>query len=572
MIETPIAASNRSTAIRKTGGWRYAKPVFLERIAPCNEACPAGEDIDTIMALNSQKRFIEAYQKITDENPLPGTCGRVCTHPCEGACNRNFLDEAVSIRGLERFVSDWARERDFAPKVPPKGNDEKVGIVGSGPAGLSCAYFLAQLGYRVTIFEREARPGGMLRCAIPEYRLPTHVLDWEVEQIFSLGIDLQTNTFVGRDLPIKDLQDFDAMFFAPGASQSQGIPGVPETCQGVEMALEFLRKARGGNPPAMTGRVLVVGGGNTAIDAARVALRLGGQPTVIYRRSPEEMPAIQDEVVQAGKEGVEFLFETGVTGVIDKWGRVEAVSCLKMKVGKRDRTGRRSFHPSASPPFQVNAERVILAVGQSPELSFLPPRIQLNSGFIAVDDFLETTMKKTFAGGDAVDQPRTVVHAIASGKRGALAIDLLIQKKPKVLINQVMVGSKGALSAEVYRHGLTGPQSRSMAEVVSYETLNLHYFMRSPMIRPPVLSPNQAVQGFQEIEGAYRKNQAVRSARRCFNCGICTFCFNCYQFCPDLAVRLDDRTHHREIDYDHCKGCGICVEECPRAAMSWARE
>jgi len=567
----PLAISTQSTAINRTGSWRFAKPVFLERIAPCHEACPAGEDIDTAMFLNGQGRFFEAYQKIREENPFPGICGRVCLHPCEGACNRGSFDEAVSIRALERFVADRAREREAPTETAGRTSGKKIGIIGGGPAGLSCAYFSALLGHRVTVFESDRNPGGMLRYAIPEYRLPSDILDWEIDQVLSLGIDLRVQTRLGRDLSMDDLKEYEAVFAAPGASQADLIPGIRDAVQGVYRALEFLRETKKGNRPTLKGPVVVVGGGNTAIDSARVAARLGGQPLVLYRRSREEMPVTEEEIFEAEKEGVVFHYLTAVYGVIEEEGRVKAVSCLKTELGDKDKKGRRAFKNVEGGNFELKAEQVIFAVGQSPDLSFLPGRLKREEKLVTVDNLLETSVRGTFAGGDAIAQPRTVVHAIASGKRGAMAIDLFLKKKSSEMLSDVAVGSKASLSMAAYRNP-EAFQGRFLKEVVPYEALNLYEFRKSPRIRVPALSRDEALKGFKEIVGSLNRRQALTSAKRCFNCGICSFCSNCYEFCPDLAIHLNEQSMGREIDYDHCKGCGICVEECPRAAIRIVQE
>ena len=566
-----LAISTQSTAIHRTGSWRYAKPVFLERIAPCHEACPAGEDIDTVMFLNSQGRFIEAYQKIREENPFPGICGRVCPHPCEGVCNRGVFDEAVSIRALERFVADRAREKEVPTGIPERTPGKKIGIIGSGPAGLSCAYFSALLGHRVTVFEGEGKPGGMLRYTIPEYRLPSDILDWEIDRVLSVGIDLRVKTLLGRDLSMEDLKEYEAVFTAPGASRPDPIVGVRCGVQGVHKALEFLRATKEGIRPTLKGPVAVVGGGNTAIDAARVAARLGGQPIVLYRRSREEMPATEEEIFQAEREGVVFHYLTAVYGVVEEEGRVKAVSCIKTELWDKDEGGRRAFKNVDGSNFELKVEQVILAVGQSPDLSFLPGRFNKEEGLLVVDHLLETSARGTFAGGDAIAQPRTVVHAIASGKRGAMAIDLFLKKGSSETLSDVAVGSKASLSMVAYRNP-EGLHGRFMKEVVPYEALNLYDFRKSERIRVRGLSRNEALKGFMEVEGSLNRRQAVMSAKRCFNCGICSFCSNCYEFCPDLAIHLSEHSMEREIDYDHCKGCGICVEECPRAAIRMIQE
>ncbi len=311
----------------------------------------------------------------------------------------------------------------------------------------------------------------------------------------------------------------------------------------------------------------MVGGGNSAIDAARVALRLGGHPTILYRRSRDEMPASEEEIAQAEREGVLFRFLTGVTAVVGQSGRPAAVSCVSMELGEEDAGGRRSSHPVRGSEFELRADHVIIAAGQTADLSFLPPAIKEERGLIIVDAALETTMGGVFAGGDAIDRPRTVAHAIASGKRAAIAIDLLLGKHTSDLLGYAALGGKGAVSMSAYLHREEGLSGRLLKDVVSYEALNLDHFHKSTRKEPPVIERGAALAGFEEVEKGFTSSQALRASKRCFNCGICSFCATCYQFCPDLAIRINEKTMEREIDYEHCKGCGICVEECPRAAI-----
>jgi NADPH-dependent glutamate synthase beta subunit-like oxidoreductase/Pyruvate/2-oxoacid:ferredoxin oxidoreductase delta subunit len=560
-----LAISTQSTEANRTGAWRYVRPYFVDQIAPCHEGCPAGEDIEAVMYLSSQKRFLDAYEKIREENPFPGICGRVCPHPCEAVCNRRFFDEPVSIRGIERFVSDHARSKGAAPPLRPKGSGRSVAVIGAGPAGLSCAYFSSLLGHQVTVFEEKAKPGGLLRYVIPEYRLPQQVVEWEIGQILSLGIAVETCTRVGRDLQLVDLKGFDAIFLAPGANRVEG-PDDPHSIVGVYKAFDLLCAAKEGRGPVLRGKVAVVGGGNTAIDAARVSLRLGGQPIVLYRRSRDEMPAFEEEVSQAEEEGVVFRYFTAVSGLVEKEGKVKGLSCVETELNERDENGRRGFRLIQEKQFFIEADHVIFALGQRPDIEFVGSRVRNEKDLIIVDDFLATTAPSIFAGGDAVNQPRTVVNAIASGKRGAMAIDLFLKMEPFDLLTKTAIGSKGALSMAAYRR----PEhfsERRLGDVVPYEALHLDRAKKVSRFGLPRLAPRKVRQDFEEVEKGFNLRQAILSSQRCFSCGKCTYCSICYELCPDLSLHFDEQSNRWEIDEEHCKGCGICAEECPRAVI-----
>ncbi len=565
----PMSIASQSSAVNRTGSWRYEKPVFLERVAPCNGACPAGEDIDRVMLLNGQERFGDAYLKILEENPFPSVCGRVCPHPCEQACNRQFFDEAVSIRALERFAGDYAREQGISalPTARPQ-TGKRIAVVGSGPAGLSCAYFSASLGHDVTVFEAEQIPGGMLSHAIPAYRLPADVLCREIDRVLSTGITLRCAARIGSEISFDVLSEFDALFLSPGAPASEQVLTTQESLPHVVSALAFLRQVREGKASTLTGTVAIVGGGNTAIDAARVALRLGGRPHLLYRRSREEMPASEEEVGQAEAEGVALNFLTGVTAIVERHGAA-ALTCMRMELGERDPSGRRNVRARDNSAFELRADHVIVAAGQKADLTFLPPTIRTADGLIVVDNSLQTAQRNAFAGGDAIDAPRTVAHAVASGKKAAIAIDLLLSESALDALERVAVGGNGALSMAAYLQLREAPSGRLMKEVVPYEALNVDHFRRSPRKPPRALRPREAVKGFNEVEKGLSGTHARQAAQRCFNCGICSFCARCYEYCPDLAIRVNKKTMEREIDYEHCKGCGICIEECPRAAVAW---
>lgn len=537
-----VAISTESMRSNRTGSWRYLRPIYRPKTPPCNHACPAGEDVRGVMALVVEGKFEQALELIREDNPLPGVCGRVCYHPCERACNREEFDEALSIAALERLVAD------FGLKLPREGlvrRKERIAIVGSGPAGLSCAYHLAKEGYQTTIFEALPVLGGMLRIGIPEYRLPKGVLEKEIDDILSLGVEVKANTRLGRDLMMEDLDGFDAVFIATGAHLSRrlNIPG--EDADGVVPGLRFLKDFNLGEKVNIGQKVVVIGGGNTAIDVARAAIRLDSRPTVIYRRSREEMPAIEEELREAEEEGVEIVHLAAPNRILASGGRVAMLECVKMRLGGPDGTGRREPLPVENSEFLVKADTVIPAVGEDSDLSFLHGYVKADASGILVDRSLATSRKGVFAGGDSVTGTGGVAEAIGSGKRAALAIDRYLRGEPL-----------GWMAEE------TG--------VVWFEDLNPDHFVSKKRAVMPKLDSSIRTDNFDEVNLGLAETMGVEEAGRCFNCGECNRCDNCLIFCPDVAILR--KTDGYQIDYDHCKGCGICAEECPRGYISLEEE
>ncbi|MFQ5798994.1 MAG: FAD-dependent oxidoreductase, partial [Bacteroidota bacterium] len=470
--------------------------------------------------------------------------GRVCYHPCERACNRSSFDEPIAIHCLERFVAD----RNLANHEPmpflegPKR--ERVAVVGSGPAGLSCAYLLARLGYQITIFDSHAEPGGMLRMGIPRYRLPRVVLDKEIDDIKALGVEFVLGKSFGEDFGWPDLNDYSATFIATGAHKERqlGIPG--ESAKGVMPGLKFLKDLSGGRKVSIGKKVVVIGGGNTAIDCARSALRLGSEVTVLYRRSRAEMPAVPDEVVEAEREGVRLQYLTApMRFIVDReMGHVNGVECVRMRLGKVDETGRPRPVPIENSNFAFSADTILLAIGEDPNLEFLRSTLGDGARRIFVDEHQATNLSGLFAGGDAATNPYgTVVDAIRAGKEAARAIDQYLKWKPEV---------------------------RDQKKLVRYEDLNVTYFKKEKRSRSKHAALRTRRKTFAEVNEGYSSAAALREVERCVSCGICTECNNCMIFCPDVAISKATGNGLYVIDYDHCKGCGICVAECPRSAMA----
>jgi len=399
---------------------------------PCKEACPIGQEAAGYIALIRAGKFAEAIRLIRSKNPLPAVCGRVCYHPCEGQCNRGFVDRPLSIQYLKRFAADWemAHASEIEPPAPVERHEEPVAIVGSGPAGLACAHDLALQGYPVTIFEALPVPGGMLAVGVPEFRLPGRLVNLEIDYIRRMGVTILTDRRLGRDFTLAQLsaQGFKAVFVATGAHRGMGLGVSGEEARGIFQGLDFLRGIRLDTPMDVGKRVAVVGGGNTAIDCARTAVRLGAEVTILYRRSREEMPALPEEVADAEDEGVAIRFLTAPVGVLQQDGRLRALRCVQMELGEPDASGRRRPIPVAGSEFEMEFDSVLLAIGQRPDLDLAAAGGEgigsRKDGTVKVHaETLETGMPGVFAGGDACLGPATVVEAMgwASARRSPSA-------------------------------------------------------------------------------------------------------------------------------------------------------
>ena len=549
----------------KTGSWRSMRPQYEDKTPPCNQACPAGIDIVRFLMLVEKGKIKDAWLKIKEENPFPAVCGRVCPHPCETHCNRGEYDQPVSINALERFVADAttrarSRHLDRCEQRP-----ERVAIVGSGPAGLSCAYHLARLGYHADVLEALPVPGGILRVGIPEYRLPLDILNREIHDIEALGVRIRTNTRVDKHFLDKHGREYQAVFMATGAHKSQRLSISGEEGENVFAGLSFLRGVRMEEKVSPGKRVAIIGGGNTALDAARSALRLGSRPLIVYRRSEEEMPAFQAEIDEALEEGVEIEFLTQPVKVIRENGRVVGLECVTMRLGDEDASGRKRPVPIDHSNFTLDVDGILVAIGETSNAGFVE-----DWGGLTMEDIPGCESRGIFFGGDLVSPYRTVSHAIGSGKRGAIAIDAYLRKEqPSGILDAIQIGETGGISMRKY----LDPEYRALSRhVVTFEELNTAYFepmQRVDRDRAPVAS---RIRDFREVNKGLSRQQARHEAERCFNCGTCNECENCYVFCPDVSILRNMKKLKHDINYDYCKGCGICFAECPRNAISLVEE
>lgn len=542
----PVSISLNGTQRTKTGRWGVMRPLFKQKTSACSTRCPGEIHIPEFIQRVQDGDIEKAWRVILEDNPLPRITGRVCFHPCEESCIRQNYDQHVSIHSLERFVGDWAFEKGLNPLEGPSPNDKRVAVVGTGPAGIGCAFYLLRRGYRVSLFEAMPEMGGLLRYGIPEYRLPKRIVSEELEMVLGSATEISKGLTVGQDLSWNELQaQYQGIFLGIGAQRPIKLELDEDNHEGVVDGLAFLQT--GGEKvsfdPDQT--VLIIGGGNTALDVARTVLRRKGMPLVLYRRTREEMPAFEDEIQEAEAEGIEIRFLVSPRAIIREGGRIKGLECIKNRMSGAGADGRREFAPLENSAFFVPGDLIITALGQSAEVSSLPPAVMVKEETVVVAPDSCCGPQGIYAGGDVIDMPRSVIHALASGKQAALAIDLYLWNKEK------------------YR-----PDVKKETSDVTIEEINLAYFEKVPREQPSILSAEKRTSSFEEVNGTLSRDAALRESSRCFGCGNCNTCGNCYFFCPDFAVHRDAKTLKVFIDEDYCKGCCVCVEECPRGVLS----
>lgn len=533
-----IALDVGTSKLNHTGSWRTQRPEYVDRLPPCNAACPAGEDIQGWFSYAEAGEYEDAWRALTANNPLPAVMGRVCYHPCETACNRAEIDEAVGVNSVERFLGDVAIAEGWAFDKPEAETGKRALVVGAGPAGLSAAYHLRRFGHAVTIREAGRLAGGMMRFGIPKYRLPRDVLDAEVRRISDMGVELVLNSKVDDiEASMRD-GGFDAAFLAVGAHIAKRAYIPAGGAAKILDAVSLLRSMEGEEPPLLGRKVVIYGGGNTALDAARTARRLGAaEAIIVYRRTREKMPAHGFELEEALQEGVSM-----------KWlSTIESVDGGSMTIEKMklDATG----FPQPTGEFEtLEADSLVLALGQEVDLSLLQraPGVAIENGVVKVRPDMMTGREGVFAGGDMAPSERTVTVAVGHGKKAARCVDAYLN---------------GRSYASPPKHGLA-----------SFDRLNAWYYEDAPATVRPVLEAVRRVENFEEVVGGLDETNALYEARRCLSCGNCFECDNCYGVCPDNAVIKLGPGKRFKFDYDYCKGCGLCAAECPCGAIEMFAE
>jgi 2-oxoacid:acceptor oxidoreductase delta subunit (pyruvate/2-ketoisovalerate family) len=527
-----------SSLANHTGTWRTFRPVYLDRLPPCNAACPAGENIQGWLAHAESGDYEAAWRLLTEENPLPAVMGRVCYHPCETACNRAALDEAVGINSVEHFLGDEAIERGWTFAKPVQRSGKRVLVVGAGPSGLSAAYHLARAGHAVEIHEAGPVAGGMMRFGIPKYRLPRDVLEAEVARILTLGVELRLNTKVTNVLATMKAGRFDAAFLAVGAHIAKRAYIPAGTSARILDAVSVLRSMEGEEKPMLGRRVVVYGGGNTALDVARTAKRLGAtEAIIVYRRTRERMPAHDFELEEALQEGVLVKWLSTI-----KQAGESSITVEKMVLDEK------GFPQPTGEVETLEADSLVLALGQDVDLGLLDgvPGLEIENGVVKVGPNMLTGHPGIFAGGDMVPSERTVTVGIGHGKKAARHIDAWL---------------RGGAYVAPPKH-----------EAATFDKLNTWYYADAPKTVRPMLDILRRQSTFDEIQGALDESNALFEARRCLSCGNCFECDNCYGVCPDNAVIKLGPGKRFEFNYDYCKGCGLCVAECPCGAIKMVPE
>ncbi|HPO07127.1 MAG TPA: NAD(P)-binding protein [bacterium] len=534
-------------SVRETSNLR---PRLIPKIPPCMGACPNSVPVrEALMTISLSEAFgrthedslREAWKIITHVNPLPAICGRICPHPCETECNRSHLEGAVAINDLERFIGDYGIQQGLEFEKPAETYRERIAVIGSGPAGLSCAYHLARRGYPVTIFEAFVKPGGMLRYGIPAYRLPRDILDAEINRILNLGVELKCSTVVGRDVSLDDLKrDYRAVFIGIGAHKGVNLHVEGEDASNVFTGAEFLNRVNSGEEIDVGDRIVVIGGGDSAIDAARVSKRLGAEATILYRRTIKEMPAIADEIHEAEAEGIRFEFLAAPVAILrDASNGAKAIGmrCIRMKPGEPDESGRPRPVPITGSEFEVEATAIIAAISQEPDFTGFE-QFREGRDWIKVDEDGKTRADGAYAGGDALELGLVTV-ASCHGRRAAAAIHAHFRRIPVERDEQLPLVTHDGMKLEFYEEK-DRVEVQSLPVAARFASMDL------------------------EITPTLCQESAIEETKRCMSCGMCFDCGTCWSFCQDNAIiKPQEKGQPYSFKMEFCQGCKKCAEECP---------
>lgn len=540
-INTDLTKLANLSQSKGTGSVRKSKPEYVHFFPPCNSACPAGENIQEWLSIAQEGKIEDAWRKLTEQNPLPAIHGRVCYHPCESSCNRKDLDTSVSIHAVERFLGDEALKNDWQYTPIAFSSGKKIMIVGAGPSGLSAAYHLRRLGHEVTVFEAGPVAGGMMNFGIPAYRMPRNILQAEIKRIENFGVEIILNYKVEDILKEKENGGFDAVFVAIGAHLAKKVNIPAQEASKILDAVSFLKEADGNseNKPLLGRRVAIYGGGNTAMDAARTAKRLGAdEAMIIYRRDREHMPAHEFEADEALSEGVKIHWLSSIKNM-----ETSSITVEKMQVvdGKAMPTGEYET---------LEADSLILALGQEADTDFLKTIdgivFKEDGTTVEVNSAMMTGYPGIFAGGDMVPSERTVTIATGHGKKAARNIDAWLRN--------------------------TTYEKQANNPLITIDKLQIWFKTNAEAKQQQHLEIEKAVESFDEIVAGYTTEEAIYEAQRCLSCGNCFECDSCFGACPEGAISKNGKGEGYTINYDLCTGCGVCAEQCPCHALDMVSE
>jgi len=553
---SPVWTSG-TTEVYHTGAWGNQIAGYFNPPSPCHTACPVAGNIALWIQQIKERDYFGAWVTLTDNNPFPCVAGRICHHPCEPACNRGHHDEPIAIRGLERFVGDLALAEGWKFPEVPIAMAETIAVVGGGPAGLAAAFHLRRLGYAVTVFEAKSELGGLLRYGIPPYRLSNDVLDREIQRILDLGVAVKTDSPVRSREDYEALKrDFDVLYLAMGADTPKRLPVLDYNRGYVMDGAEYLELTNSGRVPELGRRIVVIGGGSAAMDAARTARRDDKDITILTLEAKENMPCQREEVVEAEQEGIRLVNSAALKSVRMTAGGL-LLHCIEVDFQPGAMRGQFTLEEKAGTEFTIEADHIVTSIGQDPDLNILGGMLETSGALIRIDEKYRTSDGKIFAGGDIASMERFVTAAFGMGKEAAKNIHRYLHP-----------GSTGDNAVPINRYLKTAGSSipARLITDVDVKVINKYYYDNAPRENQGIVTAAERLKNFNETQLNFSVDEALHESGRCFSCGNCIFCDNCLFYCPDMAITKIDGGY--QVNADYCKGCGLCVKECPTGSIA----